>query len=158
MELGQKFADKPNSRTNPPGTATIKIIDRDQQKLVEHKVRFAYLDEFERISAEQGADKLADQQGWVDDQHRSQARRAFQIAAFLRSEKDVDVSFFMASGKASAGEVALRQLGFPSAVGTIKKWADWMEAEFLTDVTTGAERSPTEAEQAEMEAAARGES
>lgn len=161
MNLGPSFADNPNGKTEPAGMAAFKIIDRDRQELQEVRARFAYLDELERITAMRDADKFCDAQKITDTGCRNGVRKCYLLAACLKQSTDIDVAFFRGEGQASAGEVALRKLGYPSAARLWDQYNEWQAREFLTEDELEEERrsrAPTAEEQQQLEEQAAGES
>lgn len=161
MDLGRNFVNDPNSKAEPAGGAAFKLIDRDRQELVEVRARFAYLDELERIIAMRDADKFCDVQKLTDTGCRNGVRKCFLLAACLKQPHDIDVAFFKSEGQASAGEVALRKLGYPSAARLWELYNEWQAREFLTEDELEAERTlraPTDKEQQQLEGQAAGES
>jgi len=157
MNVGKNFAQDPASKTEPPGVFILRIINSAEQRLEDRPVRFAYLDEFERLVAVRDADAFSDKSKFVESASRSQVRRCFLLAQALRDGHDVDVRTFLSEAKASAGEVALRRMAYPAARDAMKAWSDWMEKEHLTNPQTGETRPPNAEEQAEMEDEAAGE-
>lgn len=161
MKLGTDFAQDPNSKTEPAGWACFKLIDKDRQELQEVRARFAYLDELERVLAIRDADKFSDDNKIIATGGRNDVRRCFLLAAALKTYSDIDVSFFQGEGKASAGEVALRKLGFAAAAKLWDQYNEWQVREFLTEDELEAERqsrAPTAEEQQSLEQEAAGES
>lgn len=160
MQLGKDFAHEPNSKTEPEGAACFKLIDKDRQELQEVRVRFAYLDELERVLAIRDADRFSDSQKITETGSRNGVRRCFLLAACLKTHTDIDVAFFTGEGKASAGEVALRKLGFSAAAKVWDQYNEWQVREFLTEDDLEAERksrAPSGEEQQELEQQAAGE-
>lgn len=161
MRLGNDFAQEPNSKTEPAGSASFKLIDKDRQELQEVRARFAYLDELERVIAIRDADKFSDDNKITATGGRNDVRRGFLLAACLKTYTDIDVAFFQGEGKASAGEVALRKLGFSAAARLWDQYNEWQVREFLTEDDLEAERlsrAPTDEEQKGLEQEAAGES
>lgn len=132
MKVNKEWLQDPGSKTSPRGEATIWILKDGADKEEVH-VRFSYLSEYERLEAEDEGTLFAQRKApglMADEKRLEMYRRCFVLARALRQADDVDKQVFLAEGRASAGEMALRKLPLQVARDIYDQWWTWMESEF----------------------------
>lgn len=149
--LSKEWLAEPGSPLTPKQERSLWVVDKGDKRLLD--ARFCYLSEFEVAEAQAESVRFARATFKLDPLPGAlllRSERAFVLARALRQQDDIDVQLFKSQGKATPGEMALRQLPPQELERTFTAWWDWMDSEFP-------EAGVTKEQLDEMTEAAKGE-